>query len=86
MFHFLLFDLPLENPVLIRIYPIVPIAPINTLMMTIFFTSPLMICVSSCPATASISSFLSLSRSHVEKTIQEFFGLHPVVKAFILAS
>lgn len=77
------FFLPL---VLMRIYPIVPIAPINTLMMTIFFTSPLMMWVSSWPATASISLSLSFSNIPLEKTIQEFFGLRPVAKALRLLS
>jgi hypothetical protein len=64
----------------------VPMAQINTLMMTMFLTSPFRICVNSCHATASISCFSRLSNNHVEKTTREFSGFHQVAKAFILSS
>jgi hypothetical protein len=68
------------------IYHIVPIAHINTLIITIFLTSPFKMWVSSCQATASISFFSSFCSSHVEKTTRDFSGFHHVAKAFMLAS
>jgi hypothetical protein len=76
----------LDLPVRIRIYPTVPIIPINTFAITIVLTSPFIIWVNSCQATASISFLSNFSINHFENTTQEFFSLQPVAKAFILPS
>ncbi len=49
-------------------------------------TSLFIICVSSCPATASSSFLSSLFMSHLENTIRAFFCCRHVANAFILSS
>jgi hypothetical protein len=54
--------------------------------MSISKQSLFIICVNSCPATASISAGVSLSISPLVKTIQESLVFHHKAKAFIQGS
>jgi len=80
-FHSLLRDL-----ILISICHIVAIAQTKTTTTTMSKESLLMICVSSCAATASISDLFSLLINHLEKTIRDFLGCRHIAKAFKLSS